>query len=218
MSAPRRIDFVVLGIAQPKGSARAFVPLKWAKAAVATGRAPRAIVTHDNPQTKGWQQLVAEQAQTVVADGALFLGPVVLTVTFRLPRPASLPQKVRHHTKKPDLDKLVRGIEDGLTGIVYLDDKQVVDLYARKVYVVGTAAPSVRIVVEEAAAPEPEALDLFADSSRFTDGRRKEDGNGEEAHEGQDRAHPRHDASYAATGRRAARHGRPRDQTARGGR
>lgn len=163
----RRITFVVTGIAQPKGSAKAFVPFKWAKAAVAKGWAPRAIVTQDNPRTKGWQQLVAEQAQTVVPDGALFLGPVVLTVTIRLPRPSSLPRRVRHHTTKPDLDKLVRGIEDGLTGVVYLDDKQVVDLHARKVYVVGTAAPSARITVEDAEMPDPETRDLLADASLF---------------------------------------------------
>src|SRR4051812_25953414 len=80
------VTFTVRGLAQPKGSAKAYVPKAWAVAAVATGRAPRAIVTHDNPKAKGWQQLVAEQAQAA-ASHDYFAGPVVLTVAFYLARP-----------------------------------------------------------------------------------------------------------------------------------
>jgi Holliday junction resolvase RusA-like endonuclease len=163
-----RIEFTVLGVAQPQGSARAFVPFKWAAAAVHRKQAPRAIVTHDNPRVKGWRQLVAEQAQIVMGDGE-FIGPVVLTVTFRLPRPVSLPKKTKHHTKQPDLDKLVRAIGDGLSGVVFLDDKQVVDLHARKVYVAGARPPSAHVVVETAAPPDPETLDLFADTDVFAE-------------------------------------------------
>lgn len=163
---PRRISFTVTGIAQPKGSARAFVPKKWAADAYRRGQAPRAIITQDNPRSKGWEQLIAEQAQTVVGD-ALFLGPVVLTVIFRLPRPISLPKKKSHHTTTPDLDKLVRAIGDGLAGVVFLDDKQIVDLHARKLYTRGAAPPSARITVEDAAAPDPETADLFAAAAVF---------------------------------------------------
>ena len=35
---------------------------------------------------------------------------------------------------KPDLDKLARGLCDGLTGIVYADDSQIVRLNLRKEY------------------------------------------------------------------------------------
>jgi Holliday junction resolvase RusA-like endonuclease len=167
-AARRRITFTVIGVAQPQGSAKAFVPFAWARDAVRRKQAPRAIVTHDNPRVKGWQQLVAEQAQTVVGD-ALFLGPVVLTVTFRLPRPESLPKTTRHHTKLPDLDKLVRAIGDGLSGVVFLDDKQIVDLHARKIYTSGARPPSATVVVEAADLPNHDAPDLFADASVFVD-------------------------------------------------
>ena len=40
---PRRIAFTVIGIPQPQGSAQAFVPFAWAKAAVRAKRAPRAM-------------------------------------------------------------------------------------------------------------------------------------------------------------------------------
>jgi len=148
----RVVSFEVIGIAQPKGSASAFVIQK-------PGQKPRAIVTTNNPKSKGWQQLVFEQAQGVAHDG-LFVGPVVLTVTFRLPRPKSLPKHVLHHTKKPDLDKLVRSTKDALKGVLYGDDSQVVDLHARKVYVAIAAAPCARITLAEAAPPDLVQPDL----------------------------------------------------------
>jgi crossover junction endodeoxyribonuclease RusA len=155
MSEPRRVTFTVNGFAQPKGSAKAFV-------AVSPGRAPRAIVTQDNARGKGWQQLVAEQAQSV-AGNALFLGPVVLTVVFHLPRPVSLPQKVRQHTRLPDLDKLLRAVGDGLTGTVVLDDKQIVDIHARKCYADYPRGPHATITLEDAIPPT-----LRADGSLFS--------------------------------------------------
>jgi Holliday junction resolvase RusA-like endonuclease len=124
------------------------------------------VITSANPRARGWQQLVAEQAQTVAQDG-LFQGPVVLTVTFHLPRPQSLPKRQVHHTKKPDLDKLVRNTKDALKGVLYGDDAQVVDLHARKTYAAIAAAPCAHITVEEACAPDPLQADLIADASLF---------------------------------------------------
>jgi Holliday junction resolvase RusA-like endonuclease len=154
--AHRAVTFRVFGIAQPKGSTRAFIPKGWR----------RPIITTDNPKSKGWQQLVAEQAQAVAAEG-LFLSPVALTVTFHLPRPQSLPKRVVQHTKKPDLDKLVRSTKDALKGVLYGDDAQVVELRARKVYAPTGSAPCAVITIEEAdlpeAAPVPVVDSLFPD-------------------------------------------------------
>jgi Holliday junction resolvase RusA-like endonuclease len=156
---PRSVSFVVTGIPQPKGSAKAFVPKKWADDAYRRGVAPRAVVTHDNPRTKGWQQLVADQAQKVA--GVIFDGPTVLTVTFYLPRPQYLRDRIEPHVTPPDLDKLVRCVTDALTGILYHDDKQVVDLLARKFYARPSAAPHVQITLAEAAPPVAKAGALF---------------------------------------------------------
>ena len=58
-----------------------------------------------------------------------------LTVRFYLPRPKSLPKRVTEHTKKPDLDKLLRAVLDACTtGGVWRDDSQVATIHARKVY------------------------------------------------------------------------------------
>ena len=35
---------------------------------------------------------------------------------------------------RPDLSKLIRATEDALTGIIYADDAQIVDIHAKKEY------------------------------------------------------------------------------------
>ena len=140
----RVLMFTVVGVAVPKGSTRAFVPQKWARAAVAQGRAPRAIVTSDNPKTKGWQQTIANCAalELLRAENVHCRfpeGPVVLEVAFFLPRPQALLTKANAarripHVKKPDLDKLLRSTKDALTGVVWTDDSQVVKVNAMKHY------------------------------------------------------------------------------------
>lgn len=117
------ICFTVFGEARPKGSARAFVPKGWT----------RPIITSDNKSLKAWESKIAAVAQTV-ASGQLITGPVILTVSFYLPRPKSLPKKAVQHTKRPDLDKLVRGATDALTGVLWKDDAQIVSITASKSY------------------------------------------------------------------------------------
>ena len=134
------VTFTVVGIARPKGSMKAFTPRGW----------HHAIVTADNPATKSWQHLVAVQAQLVARQGQ-FLGPVAVRVTFLLPRPESLPRRYVAHTKKPDVDKLMRGVCDALSGVLYRDDAQVVELHARKLYAAVGSAPRAEITVAEAA-------------------------------------------------------------------
>jgi len=150
----RRVHFVVLGEAMTKGSAKAFVPKKWAQAAVAQGKAPRAIVVNDNPRAKDWEQRIATEAQKV-GGGALFTGPVILTVAFHLPRPKSLPKRVSHHMTRPDCDKATRCVLDALTGVLYGDDGQVVELHVRKQFAELGVAPRADITLEEAVAAEP---------------------------------------------------------------
>ena len=75
----------------------------------------------------------------------MLLGPVRVEVDFYLPRPASVTIKKRSMPiVPPDLDKLCRGLLDGIgqgfntgkvgDGIIYGDDSQVVELIARKFY------------------------------------------------------------------------------------
>ena len=143
----RSVTFTVVGIAQPQGSTKAFVPKGWS----------RAIVTGANPKNKGWRQCVAEQAQTVAAAGQ-FLGPVALSIRFSLPRPQSLPKRIVAHLTAPDLDKLVRSVGDALTGVLYRDDAQVIEIRARKVYAGVGTAPQAEITVRDVTVLEPRQL------------------------------------------------------------
>lgn len=136
--------------------------MSWAQRAVAANRAPRAVVTSDNARARGWQDLVASCAQTAVAAEGLFAGPVAVAVVFRLPRPVSLSKRIRHHVTRPDIDKLCRCALDGMTGIVYSDDKSVIELRARKIYADDVRGPGAEVIVSEAAPPDPEQSDLWS--------------------------------------------------------
>src|SRR6185503_2261544 len=79
----------------------------------------------------------------------LFNGPVGIDIQFVLPRPKTFtPPKFLEadralwkamfidgwppHLKKPDADKLMRAVFDGLTGVVWHDDSQVIEAHGHK--------------------------------------------------------------------------------------
>lgn len=114
--------FAVKGLPVPKGSTKAFV--------IRGGpRKGQAVVTSAS-NTKDWEKVIKFQVQDFPV--APLEGPVGLYLTFYLPRPQSAPRRVQLPAKKPDLDKLARACLDALTGIIYRDDSQVVELYCRK--------------------------------------------------------------------------------------
>ena len=68
-------------------------------------------------------------------------GPVQVDVEFRFARPKShygarglRPSSPKFHVQSPDVDKLARSVLDALTEYGYTDDKQVIDLRAKKVW------------------------------------------------------------------------------------
>jgi Holliday junction resolvase RusA-like endonuclease len=107
-----------------------------------------------------WREAVRAETQRVVTEtpiGQPLHPPVALEVTFRLPRPAShygtgrnagrlKPSAPDFPAGRPDLDKLLRAVLDGLTaGGAWADDAQVVNLAAWKVY----GPPGVLIQIEQ---------------------------------------------------------------------
>lgn len=113
------VRFFVGGKPEPQGSARAFM---------AGGRP---IITSANKNLKDWRTLVAVIAQQ---HAHMFEGAVEVELAFHLPRPVSLPKKVTHNVKRPDIDKLARACLDSLTGLFFKDDSQVVHLDVHKGY------------------------------------------------------------------------------------
>lgn len=114
-------SFFVPGIPIPQGSAKAFVV------------GGRAIITGANAKTKPWRAEVAQAGMALRPDGFTD-GAVKIDLTFHMRRPLHLPKKYNRPTAKPDLDKLIRAILDGLTGVLWVDDSQVVEIVARKYY------------------------------------------------------------------------------------
>lgn len=130
-----RLEFMVHGTPQPQGSARAFVPKGW----------KRAVITTDNKSLKPWRQEVSGMAHTVMqATGqAMEAGAVRVSVVFCFARPKSV--RSMHKTTKPDVDKLLRGVFDALSGIAFKDDSQVVKTEGEKRFELPEGA---RITVE----------------------------------------------------------------------
>lgn len=101
------------------------------------------IVTDDNPRTRPWRALVSLVAsQHRPAD--LITGPVRLTARFFFSRPKS--SRREHHTVRPDVDKTLRSTFDSLTGVLWVDDSQVVEVSTSKAY---GDPPRAEIRVEE---------------------------------------------------------------------
>lgn len=124
------ISFSVKGIPKPAGSKTAFA-IK--RGGVYTGRT---VVMDACKKTKSWQATVKAEAKKH-APATPFVGQIKVAFNFYLPRPKSHfgtgknSQKLKstaplYHIGKPDLLKLARAVEDAMTGIVYVDDSQIV--------------------------------------------------------------------------------------------
>lgn len=154
----RELRFEVVGVAQTKGSARAYTVRRTRPNGSAY---VGARVENDNTKAKGWAATIAHCAALELRRpehrGLFFTGPIAVEVTFYLPRPKrfATPKWAATnvpHVTKPDTDKLVRCAKDALTKLVYHDDSQVTDLIARKRYVEAGGFPRAVIVVRQAIA------------------------------------------------------------------
>ena len=79
-------------------------------------------------ETRDYETAIGMEASLLVDEP--LKGAIFIDITFSF--------KVRSgsgwHTKKPDLDNLVKSVLDGLNGILWEDDKQVAEIRARKFY------------------------------------------------------------------------------------
>lgn len=97
----------------------------------AFNRGGRCVLVESSKKLKPWRQQIATQAATHYTqplDGALSLTAVFIMPRTKAMRNKPAPQMVQ----KPDLDKLLRALNDGLTGVAFHDDSQVVKIKATK--------------------------------------------------------------------------------------
>lgn len=116
------ITFVVRGTPVPQGSLKA----------IRAGR--RIALISDNSKLAAWRRSVtaaAKEAGAVDKNARASVGPVVVAVEFAMPRPKSRRDPLP--ATRPDLDKLVRAVLDGITDSeLWGDDGQVVSITASK--------------------------------------------------------------------------------------
>lgn len=109
----------------------------------------RGVLIESSKQLGPWRERVA-----LAAHGhgfPLLTGlPVLMTLEFVMPRPASTPKRrTPPAIKRPDADKLERAVLDALTGIAFADDSQVTTTYRRKRLAEIGETPGVWIAVTE---------------------------------------------------------------------
>jgi Holliday junction resolvase RusA-like endonuclease len=135
------ISFFVGGEPQPKGSTRAFVVKG------------RPIITSSNKNLKQWELRIAHEAQAEAAKVNWKFGPedaYTIAADFKFQLPKSRPRKWRHqHTVKPDLDKVLRALNDALTNILISDDSQIVNAEVGKSYCEGDEQPGLYVALEK---------------------------------------------------------------------
>jgi crossover junction endodeoxyribonuclease RusA len=118
------ISFFVAGIPQPKGSTRAFVVKG------------HAVTTSSSRNLKAWELRIAHEAQAAVPEGFCDgESTYEVACSFYFAKPKGHAKRyVYWHTKRPDVDKLLRAVLDGLTKICWNDDAQVSVVFASKHY------------------------------------------------------------------------------------
>ena len=90
--------------------------------------------------------------------GPLITGALSLEITFWMPRPKShygtgknadklKPSAPVYHCQDPDGTKMVRAIEDAMTGVIYRDDNQIVSCRWRKYWVDRNSMPGAEIII-----------------------------------------------------------------------
>lgn len=129
----RSLSFTVLGRPQQRGSKSPFVYR-------GKDGKHRASMCDDNKKSKAWMQEVRSAAYAAFVDrfgeDRLFDGPLVLNALFFFQRPKShfgsgknsseLKESApAYHFQSPDLAKLIRALEDAMTGVVWVDDRLV---------------------------------------------------------------------------------------------
>jgi Holliday junction resolvase RusA-like endonuclease len=158
------LRLTVIGTAEPKGSAK-IVPLR--RKFPFTIHSFRELltsvaVTSDNTGVKTWQKQIARAARFALGDQSVGgKGAFTLQLKFFIAPPQKIPkERGGLPIVRDDVDKLARAALDALTGVLYDDDAQVVDLVASKRYAATPAEARLEITVTPIAIglpfPEPE--------------------------------------------------------------
>jgi len=100
------------------------------------------VQTYTPEKTKTYESEVAMMAKAAMGASEALEGALeaFIYVTFAVPdsyskkRSEACLSGLEKHTKKPDLDNVVKSVVDGMDKIVFLNDSQITSIHATKVY------------------------------------------------------------------------------------
>ena len=112
-------------------------------------------VAYTPEKTKTYETEVGMMAKAAMGASQALEGALEAFIYITFPVPASYSKKrteaclnnTEKHTKKPDLDNVVKICLDGMNGIVFKDDSQITSIHATKVY---GEVPKVEVMVRQA--------------------------------------------------------------------
>ena len=112
------------------------------------------ISTYTPEKTRNYETLIRDAAIEAMGSSEPLETPVSLYLYIRVPIPKSCTKKrleaigngSEKPTKKPDASNILKSVEDGMNGVVYHDDSQIINLHVTKVY---SSLPGVDICVKE---------------------------------------------------------------------
>lgn len=144
------IEFIVPG--QPQGKGRPRI-----------GKVGQHARMFTPSKTVAYEGLIALAAQQAMAGRPLIEGPVDVNLSLRCQVPASWSGKKRRMalageivpTTKPDVDNVIKAVFDGLNGVLWKDDVQVVNVCVAKRY---SADPGVTEKAWEILVPQQMAV------------------------------------------------------------
>ena len=116
------------------------------------------VAVYTDAKTRAYEKALAWAGKAAMGPRKPLLGPLAVTVeaVFGVPRSWSRPKRdgalagVLGHMSAPDVDNCGKAALDGLQGVVFLNDSQVVDLRITKRY---GEEPMLRVEVRPAEPP-----------------------------------------------------------------
>lgn len=112
------------------------------------------VQTYTDEKTVAWEKKVYAAAAYAMSSPYPLETPVAVYLYFGIPIPKSHCKKrakacldgLEAPSKRPDLDNMAKAVIDGMNGVIFKDDGQIVSLHMKKVY---SSDPGVDILVKE---------------------------------------------------------------------
>ena len=100
------------------------------------------VTAYTPEKTRTYETLIKESAKQAMGSSEPLETPVTLYLYIRVSIPKSCTKKrleaiqngSEKPIKKPDASNILKSVEDGMNGVVYKDDSQIVNIHVTKVY------------------------------------------------------------------------------------